>query len=88
MTSLPSGDILSADPALRGRCGAGLARMAAREGAAAERLARALDGSGAFRRFKDEVARMGLSQDWYSFRDDARANLARGFLEAHGVRWK
>ena len=58
------------------------------EHAAAERLARALDGRGAFRRFKDEVARMGLSEGWCAFRDDARANLARDFLESHGVRWR
>ena len=61
---------------------------ASQEPAVAERLARALDGRGAFRRFKDEVARMGLSEDWYAFRDDARANLARDFLEEHGVRWR
>jgi len=58
------------------------------EPAVAERLSRALDGRGAFRRFKDEVARMGISEGWYAFRDDARASLARDFLESHGVRWK
>lgn len=61
---------------------------ASQEPAVAERLARALDGRGAFRRFKDEVSRMGIADDWHAFRDDARADFARSFLETHGVRWK
>ncbi|MBP3041389.1 hypothetical protein J9303_18245 [Bacillaceae bacterium Marseille-Q3522] len=33
------------------------------------KLLRALSGRGAFRRFKDTVIDLGLSQDWYDFRD-------------------
>lgn len=35
-----------------------------------ETLLRAIQGSGAFRRFKDEVSYLGISEKWYLFRDE------------------
>ena len=57
------------------------------EGAAGDRLRRAVEGRGAFKRFKSEVARLGIEEDWLAFRDESRAETARDFLEANGVRW-
>ena len=57
------------------------------EGAAGDRLRRAVEGRGAFKRFKSEIARLGIEQDWRAFRDESRAEEARDFLEANGVRW-
>lgn len=54
----------------------------------AERLSIALDGRGAFRRFKDELYRLGIEKDWYAFRDEAFERIAREFLEGHGLRWE
>lgn len=57
------------------------------EGAAGDRLKRAVEGRGAFKRFKGEVAKLGIGEDWLAFRDESRAETARDFLEANGVRW-
>lgn len=57
------------------------------EGAAGDRLKRAVEGRGAFKRFKDEVTKLGIEEDWLAFRDESRAETARDFLEANGVRW-
>lgn len=58
------------------------------EGAARDLLVKALNGRGAFRRFKNEVRELGIDKDWYSYRDEALADFARDFLEAYGVSWK
>lgn len=49
------------------------------------RLAEAIRGRGAFRRFKDAAARLGLLDAWYAFREECLAELAIGWLEADGV---
>lgn len=57
------------------------------DGVAGERLLCAMEGRGAFKRFKGEVAKLGLEQQWREFRDEAYRDIARDFLEANGVRW-
>ncbi|MGI8522969.1 MAG: UPF0158 family protein [Nocardioides sp.] len=51
-----------------------------------ERLDRAIEGRGAFRRFKDEAARAGLLDRWFAFSDDHERGRAREFLADHGIR--
>lgn len=51
----------------------------------AERMARALDGRGAFRRFRDELARWPDIQDrWYLYSAERRRGRARAWLAAEG----
>ena len=40
------------------------------------RILSAIKGKGAFRRFKDTVARFGIEEDWYKFRDKKCKELA------------
>ena len=50
-----------------------------------DRLLDAIDGRGAFRRFKNLVHRDGIEDDWYRYRDDAVKKIAADFLEAHDI---
>ncbi len=50
----------------------------------AELLSMAIHGRGAFRRFTDAVARHGLSQTWYAFRDAAEKQAIRDWCAAKG----
>jgi hypothetical protein len=53
----------------------------------ADRLAIAIEGRGAFRRFKDVIARWPDEQDrWYGFSDDRRLGRAREWLADEGLR--
>jgi len=53
----------------------------------AERLARAIDGRGAFRRFKDELARWpGELERWYGLSEERQRGRARSWLTAAGYR--
>lgn len=45
----------------------------------------AIQGRGAFRRFKDVIQANGLAEAWYRFRDAAYQALAREWLGQHGV---
>lgn len=63
----------------------GMMRNFAASSAQAERLAEALRGSGAFRRFKDVVHELGMAKEWYRYRDDAFARIAREWCAAHGI---
>jgi hypothetical protein len=56
--------------------------------AASDELDAALHGRGAFRRFKDAVHRLGITEDWYRFRDAALEEIAIEFLEAHGITYQ
>lgn len=44
-----------------------------------------LKGSGAFRRFKDNVKLIGIDQEWYQFRDERYQQFAFEWCEAHDV---
>lgn len=53
----------------------------------AERLARAIAGRGAFRRFKDELARWpGELERWYALSEERQRGRARTWLTAAGCR--
>lgn len=45
----------------------------------------AIDGRGAFRRFKDTIRRLGLEQEWYQFRDAQYVRVAREWCQECGI---
>ena len=52
-------------------------------------LGRALEGTGAFRRFRNQLGRSpDLEQRWYVFSDGRRRGRARAWLAEHGYRPK
>jgi hypothetical protein len=51
----------------------------------ADRLARAIEGRGAFRRFRDAVDQLDLTEAWYEFSGDRQLGRARQFLAEYGV---
>lgn len=55
------------------------------EGRKQDELYDAIQGRGAFRKFKDEVYELGLEQKWYKYRDEAYGNLAREWCEENGI---
>ncbi|HBI74630.1 MAG TPA: hypothetical protein DDY59_15860 [Lachnospiraceae bacterium] len=48
-------------------------------------LSDAIQGRGAFRRFKDTVYDLGLEQKWYKFRDEAYEQVARNWCEENEI---
>ncbi len=48
-------------------------------------LFEAIDGRGAFRRFKAAIRRLGLEQEWYQFRDAQYKRVALEWCEECGV---
>ena len=56
--------------------------------AAQERLSIAISGRGAFRRFKDEVYRLGLEKEWYKFLDDSNKRKAIEWCEENGIEYE
>lgn len=50
-----------------------------------EELLRAIQGRGAFRYFRDTADRLGLTEDWYAFRDQAYEDKAIRWLEANDI---
>lgn len=50
-----------------------------------ERLQQAIQGSGAFRRFRDEVSRLGLEERWYAHQDQAYRRIVARWLEGHEI---
>jgi len=50
-----------------------------------EQLLRAIRGKGAFRYFRDTADRLGLTEDWYAFRDQAYEDISVNWLEAHDI---
>jgi hypothetical protein len=51
-----------------------------------ERLERAIEGKGAFFRFRDIVHGENLSEQWYAFSTDRQMGRAREFLADNGIR--
>lgn len=54
-------------------------------GAAQEKLASALRGRGAFRRFKDTVHHLGIAEQWYAFQDEAYRRKAVEWCEENEI---
>lgn len=48
-------------------------------------LSSAISGRGAFRRFKYEVRRLGLENQWYAYQDSAHKMLAIQWCEENGL---
>ena len=57
-----------------------------RDEALRERLERAIEGKGAFRRFRDLVHDEDLADQWYAFSTDRQLGRAREFLADNGIR--
>jgi hypothetical protein len=53
-----------------------------------EELLDAIHGSGAFRLFRRTLERLGLREQWYSYRQNAFEQIAREWLEAHRIPYK
>ena len=47
----------------------------------------AIHGAGAFRSFRSAIRRLRLDQNWYRFRDEALADIARRWLEEHNLKY-
>ncbi len=45
----------------------------------------AIEGKGAFRRFKDQAIRLGVINQWYVFRDEYYEKIARNWCEINGI---
>ena len=54
-------------------------------GIAQEQLEHAMQGRGAFRRFKDKLYDLDLERKWYKFRDKAYEKVAREWCEKHKI---
>lgn len=57
-------------------------------GAARKKLANAICGCGAFRRFKDTVHQMGIAEQWYAFQDEAYRRKAVEWCEENGIEYE
>ena len=57
-------------------------------GKAEEKLAEAIIGKGAFRRFKDTLYDLDLSDSWYKFQDEAYRQLAIDWCEENNLEWE
>ena len=47
-----------------------------------------IQGSGAFRRFKEMAHRFGIIDDWYQYRDNALKELAVDWCEEHEIEYE
>ena len=52
-----------------------------------ERLASAIIGRGAFRRFKDLIYRLGLEQAWYKFEEESNKRKAVEWCKENGIEY-
>ncbi len=57
-------------------------------GSAREKLSNAIQGRGAFRRFKDQIVKLGIDQEWYAFRDAAYNRKAAEWCEENGIEYE
>ena len=53
-----------------------------------DRLATAIQGKGAFRRFKDAVIRLGIDKQWYDFQTDAYKKKAARWCEDNDIEYE
>jgi hypothetical protein len=51
-----------------------------------EQLERAIEGKGAYRRFRDLIDETGLRQAWQEFSDERQIGRARAYLAEQGIR--
>lgn len=48
----------------------------------------AIHGSGAFRRFKASIRRLGIEQSWFAHRAQALEHIARSWLQEHDLEYR
>ncbi len=53
----------------------------------ADRLFAAINGQGAFRRFRAEIRRLGIDDDWQAYRRLSMRQVASEWCEDHGVEY-
>lgn len=54
---------------------------------ARKRLFNAVEGKGAFRRFKNEIQALNIEQQWYDFRDKEFKNIAVNWCNEHNLKY-
>lgn len=54
----------------------------------ADRLEEAIIGKGAFRRFKDNISSLGLTDSWFNFRDQAFLEIAKSWCEEWNLAYR
>ncbi len=81
-------EVLGIRPDSPCRTGAGAASRTSMgaDGPLRERLERAIEGKGAFSRFRDLVHGENLTDRWHAFSTDRHMGRAREFLADHGIR--
>ena len=57
-------------------------------GSAHDKLSHAIQGRGAFRRFKDMVYNLGIDQQWYDFQADVYRCKAARWCEENGIEYE
>lgn len=50
-------------------------------------LLNAIQGRGAFRRFKDKIHELGIEEKWYAYRDARLREIAIEWCEDHGIEY-
>jgi hypothetical protein len=50
-----------------------------------ESLYRVIQGRGAFRRFKDQLYRLGIEKDWFKYREEALMSIAKEWCEDNNI---
>ena len=53
-----------------------------------EEMCTCIKGSGAFRRFKDNIHRFGIAEDWYDFRHETFKQIAIDWCEANKIEYE
>lgn len=57
-------------------------------GPAYEKLVRAIQGRGTFRRFKDTAFDLGIDQQWYAYQADAYKRIAARWCEENDIEYE
>lgn len=52
-----------------------------------EAMYSSIKGSGAFRRFKDNIYKFGISDDWYKYKDEAFQEIAKHWCEENNIEY-
>ncbi|HHY74281.1 MAG TPA: hypothetical protein GX497_13865 [Bacillus bacterium] len=52
-----------------------------------DRLLNTISGRGGFRRFKDEIIRLGIQDDWYEFRDECYKQIVIKWCNDYGIKY-
>lgn len=50
-------------------------------------LSIAIDGSGAFRRFKNSIRRLDIEEQWYAYKNQAMLEFARKWCEENNIQY-